>query len=243
MRMRTKKWARPELAACDFFIKEPARQIGRWKDLFEHPENPVHLELGCGKGVFLSKLACDHPEINYIGIDLSSDVLGVARRLIVQEYEQAGRPIDNVKILSFDIELILRMLGESDEIQRIYINFCNPWPKAGNHKKRLTHTRQLLKYRTFLQENGEIWFKTDDDDLFLASQGYFQESGYLIEYLTKDLHRSGFTPNYPTEHEERFTAEGIPTKFLIARKGVLEKLPIEEKYLVLQEPESQQSGK
>ncbi len=238
MRMRTKKWARPELAACDFFIKEPAKQIGHWKELFANPENPLHLELGCGKGVFLSKLACDHPGCNYIGIDLSSDVLGVARRLIVSEYEQAGREVDNLKILSFDIELILRMLSEQDHIERIYINFCNPWPKAGNHKKRLTHTRQLLKYRVFLQDGGEIWFKTDDNDLFLASQGYFKESGYSIEYLTKDLHQSGFAPNYTTEHEERFTKEGIPTKFLIARKGPLDKLPIDKKYLVLKEPES-----
>lgn len=238
MRMRTKKWARPELAACDFFIKEPAKQIGHWKELFVRPNQPFHLELGCGKGVFLSKLACDHPEVNYIGIDLSSDVLGVARRLIVSDYEQAGREVDNVKILSFDIELILRMLSEQDLVERIYINFCNPWPKAGSHKKRLTHTRQLLKYRTFLKDGGEIWFKTDDDDLFLASQTYFQESGYTIEYLTKDLHRSGFTPNYTTEHEERFTAQGIPTKFLIARKTHLDKLPIDEKYLVLREPES-----
>ena len=123
MRMRTKKWARPELAACDFFIKDPAKEIGHWKELFERPENPIHLELGCGKGVFLSKLACDHPEINYIGIDLSSDVLGVARRLIVSEYEQAGRAINNVKILSYDIEQILRIFSECDQVERIYINF------------------------------------------------------------------------------------------------------------------------
>lgn len=237
MRMRTKKWARPELAACDFFIKDPAKEIGHWKELFERPENPIHLELGCGKGVFLSKLACDHPEINYIGIDLSSDVLGVARRLIVSEYEQAGRAINNVKILSYDIEQILRIFSECDQVERIYINFCNPWPKAGSHKKRLTHTRQLLKYRTFLQDNGEIWFKTDDKDLFLASQGYLKESGYTIEYLTKDLHQSGFSLNYTTEHEERFTKEGIPTKFLIARKAHLEKIPIDKKYLILKEPE------
>ncbi|MGL4773786.1 MAG: tRNA (guanosine(46)-N7)-methyltransferase TrmB, partial [Clostridium sp.] len=101
---------------------------------------------------------------------------------------------------------------------RIYINFCNPWPKERHKKRRLTHNRQLEKYKTFLRPEGEIWFKTDDDPLFEESLEYFKESGFNIEYITYDLHKSGFKGNVVTEHEKMFTGMGIKTKFLIAKQ-------------------------
>ena len=119
--------------------------------------------------------------------------------------------------MSQDIERIDLMLSPQDQIQRIYINFCNPWPKARHHKRRLTHTRQLLAYKPLLAPGGEIWFKTDNDDLYLATRRYFEEAGFSIFFDTKDLHRENDPENLLTEHEVRFTQEGIPTKALKAR--------------------------
>lgn len=222
MRLRRKPWARPELEACDFYVKEPAEYFGKWKSFFGN-ENPIHLELGCGKGGFISKMAAYNADINYIGIDIKSEVLVLGKRKIESEFKSAGREkIDNVKIMPQDIERIFLMLSPEDRVDRIYINFCNPWPKLKQQKKRLTHTRQLLKYRSFLNDGAEIWFKTDDDDLFEASLEYFNESGFEEVFVTRDLHNSGFEGSVATEHEKMFTEEGIPTKF-----GIFKKLPDE----------------
>ena len=108
-----------------------------------------------------------------------------------------------------------------DRVERIYINFCNPWPKPRHQKRRLTHTRQLLQYRTFLIDGGEIWFRTDDDGLFEDSHTYFAQAGFEILEESWDL-PPGTRPECPeTEHERMFRDEGIPIKFLIARKGAL----------------------
>ena len=110
------------------------------------------------------------------------------------------------------------ILDKTDNIQRIYINFCNPWPKGKHRKKRLTHTRQLEKYKQFLSENGEIYFKTDDDDLFNSSLTYFEESGFEIIAKTYDLHKEPiFENNIETEHEKMFSEQGIKIKALIAK--------------------------
>ena len=216
MRLRRKPWARPELAACDFFADDPTLYKNRWQQVFGNP-NPIHLELGCGKGVFIASLASDHPEINYLAVDLKSEVLALARRKVQEVYAARGLdPCANLRLMSQDIERLWMMLGPQDRIGRIYINFCNPWPKPRHAKHRLTHTRQLLAYRQFLEPAGEIWFKTDDNPLFEDSLLYFKEAGYTLKLLTRDLHGSGFAPNYVTEHEAMFSAQGIPIKFLIA---------------------------
>ena len=102
-------------------------------------------------------------------------------------------------------------------MDRIYINFCNPWPRGKHKKRRLTFPKKLSVYKTFLTEQGEIWFKTDDDELFEESIEYFNETGYEIKYITRDLHESGFEENTVTEHEQMFSEMGIKIKFLIAR--------------------------
>lgn len=216
MRLRRKPWARPELAACDFFIADPPKFKGKWQELFGN-NNPMHLELGCGKGVFIADVAAANQQINYIAIDIKSEVLALARRKIVQKFAELGyEQVNNVKLMSQNIELIDNMLDSTDVIERIYINFCNPWPKRSHNKKRLTHSKQLSKYKTFLKSDGEIWFKTDDDGLFKDSIKYFEESGFKIKYITEDLHASGFKENIPTEHEIMFSEQGIKIKFLIA---------------------------
>lgn len=218
MRMRKKEWARPELAACPYYTANPEKWRGQWDTFFEKKQ-PIFLDLGCGKCEFLRQVAVRHPEINFIGIDQSDDVLGVGRRLIEDTYKEAGRDhVHNIALFAGDIEKLSLFLNpEQDKIAQIYINFCNPWPKARHHKRRLTYTKQLFMYRQFLNENGEIWFKTDNDDLFLSSQRYFREAGFTIYALTYDLHKENDPENAQSEHERMFTKQGIPTKALKAR--------------------------
>lgn len=221
MRIRYKKWARPELEASKFYIDNPEELKGKWKEAFTNPKNPIHLELGCGKGQFISNLASTNLDINYIAIDLVDAMLGLAKRNVEQIYQEKQIEPENILLTRFDIERILMILEEKDNIERIYINFCNPWPKGKHRKKRLTHTRQLEKYKQFLSENGEIYFKTDDDDLFNSSLGYFEESGFKIISKTYDLHNEPiFETNIETEHEKMFSEQGIKIKALIARKWV-----------------------
>ncbi len=215
MHMRTKKWARPELNACPFYEPEGENRKGRWREAFGKPDRPLHLEMGCGKGVSTAQMIAANPGINYVAVDISPDVLGDARRNIVKAC--GGNP-DNAMLLFADICLIERCFDEQDGPDRIYISFCNPWTEHPKHeKRRLTHPRQLIQYRQMLQPNGEIWFKTDDETLFLDSLAYFDLCGFEPVYLTEDLARSGFRPNYISEHEAKYMAQGIPIQFAVFR--------------------------
>lgn len=220
MRIRFKKWARPELEASKFYIDNPEEYKGKWKGLFNN--NPIYVELGCGKGGFISKLASQNKNINYIAIDLVDAMLGLAKRNIEQAYQELKTEIDNIYITRYDIDRILNIFDSEDKIERIYINFCNPWPRGKHHKKRLTHTRQLEKYKTFLIDNGKIYFKTDDDNLFIDSLGYFKEAGFELEKVSYDLaNEDNFwqdQANIETEHENMFKEQGIKIKALIAVK-------------------------
>lgn len=215
MRIRRKKWARPELDECKYFINEPKEMKNKWKECFQN-NNPIHLELGCGKGVFLAELAYKNPNINYIAIDIKSDILGYARRNVEELYTKNGKKVENVVLTAYNIEQILDILGEQDKIERIYINFCNPWPKAKHNKRRLSHPKQLELYKKFLLKNGEIHFKTDDDDLYVATLRYFEESNFEIIYNTQNLHQDTSQDNILTEHEIMFMQKDIPIKAIIA---------------------------
>lgn len=220
MRIRYKKWARPELEASKFYVDNPQELKGKWKEKFNN-NNPIHLELGCGKGNFISNLAVENPNINYIAIDLIDAMLGLAKRNVEQSYKEANIEPKNIILTRFDIERINLILDKKDDIQRIYINFCNPWPRGKHRKKRLTHTRQLEKYKEFLNENGEIYFKTDDDELFESSILYFEESGFEILKRTYDLNKESiFERNIRTEHEIMFSEQGIKIKALIAKRKI-----------------------
>ncbi|MGL5379431.1 tRNA (guanosine(46)-N7)-methyltransferase TrmB [Clostridium sp.] len=218
MRLRKKPWARPELEGCDFFVTNPSENKGKWKEAFGN-ENKIYLELGCGKGTFIAVHGSENKDTNYIAIDIKDEVLVLAKRNIEEAYNEKNVQLDNIKLLAQEIGLIKEILGEGDSISRIYINFCNPWPKERHKKRRLTHNRQLESYKEFLDINGEIYFKTDDDTLFEESLEYFKESGFNIEYITYDLHNSDFKGNVQTEHERMFTNMGIKTKFLIAKQS------------------------
>ena len=218
MRIRYKKWARPELEASKFYIDEPEKMKGKWKEFFKNPNNPLHIELGCGKGQFISNLASENLDKNYIAIDLIDAMLGLAKRNVEQVYAEKNIKPENIVLTRYDIERILQILDKEDKIERIYINFCNPWPKGKHRKKRLTHTRQLEKYKQFLIPNGEIYFKTDDDDLFNSTLLYLEETGFEVKAKTYDLHQEPiFEHNIETEHEKMFTEQGIKIKALIAQ--------------------------
>ena len=144
-------------------------------------------------------------------------MLGLAKRKIEEEYKLADREVDNIYITRYDIERINNIFSKEDEIERIYINFCNPWPRGKHRKKRLTHTRQLEKYKEFLSSGAQVFFKTDDDGLFNDSIKYFEDSGFRIEKRTYDLENEiDFWENIETEHEKMFKEQGIKIKALIA---------------------------
>ena len=222
MRVRKKKWARPELEDASFVVidpdKNPEKYKGQWSKEFNN-SNPIYLELGCGTGKFISENAIGNPDKNYIGIDLKDEILVYAKRTVEDLYTD-DKNIKNIRLIPMQIAFIDKIFSK-DEISRIYINFCNPWPKRRHNRQRLTHNIFLEKYKGFLKANSQVWFKTDDKNLFEDSQKYFMSSGFKIKYLTYDLHNSGFNENITTEYEEKFTKMGMPIMFLIGEKEKL----------------------
>ena len=224
MRIRYNPQARPELAAWEYYIDEPERLRGRWVQQFARPQ-PMALELGCGKGGFMAQMAPAHPETNFIALDIKSEMLVLAKRKAEETYAAAGRPMDNLLMTAVDIERIFLIMDENDRFGEIYINFCPPCPKCRQHKHRLTHPRQLEHYQKLMAPEGKLYFKTDDDDLFMASLEYLRESGWTLDYCTHDLHREGAPVESPkTEHEEMFSRQGIAIKFLIASPPAEQKI-------------------
>lgn len=215
MRIRCKPWARPELEACPFFIAEPAAHKGHWQEVFGN-DKPIWLELGCGKGGFASQAVIRWQDANLIAIDIKNEMLVLAKRKIEEALKENQLSAESVRVMILNISHIEEVFGEEDGIDRIFINFCNPWPKPKHKKRRLTHPRQLVQYKQFLK--GELWFKTDDDELFEETLEYLEENGFSVKYLTRDLHSSGFAENLETEHERMFTEVGRQIKFLTAEQ-------------------------
>lgn len=209
MRLRKKWWVRPALEDSPVIIINSKDYKGCWKKVFEN-ENDIYLELGCGRGDFITSQANENRDINFLGIDLKDEVLIYALKKVEQQ------ELSNVKLIPMNISWIGDIL-DNNEISRIFINFCNPWPKLRHNKRRLTHGRFLSIYKTFLKPSSEIWFKTDDVALFEDSIGYFKENNFDITYLTYDLHSSDFNKNIVTEYEAKFTSLGMKTMFLIGK--------------------------
>ena len=201
MRIRKKKWAEPELAVCDFFVKNPEEHAGKWNETFNNGL-PLYLEIGCGKGGFAGQFAVKNQDKNIIAVDIKIDMLGVGRRNIVEIFKNEGKTdadITNLLLVNYNVEQIDKIITKDDK-----------------NKRRLTFPKKLEMYKNFLDENAEIRFKTDDDALFADSLEYFEQSGYEIIYKTYDLHNSDVTDNIETEHEKMFSAEGIKIKYLRA---------------------------
>ena len=205
MRLRKKWWAKPELEKDYKVLFTPSEYEGKWKDLFGN-DHPIHLELGCGRGRFINQLARMNTNINYIALDAHNELLVHVLRKANESH------LTNVKIIPIHIENIAGIFAP-DEIEKIYINFCNPWPNRRHHKRRLTHPNFIRLYQTFLKNGSEIWFKTDDELLFTDSLKYFEDAGFNELYRTYDLYQSDFQGNIMTEYEEKFCNQGIKIKF------------------------------
>ncbi len=216
MRIRRKKWAKKELEKSNFYIDKPQEFKGKWKEKFNNNSSALHIELGSGKGLFISNLASKNPNINYIAVDMIEAMLGLSKRNIENAYNFQNP--NNLFLIRANIEQISDVFEKKDEVERIYINFCNPWPKKKHNKRRLTHPKQLIQYKEFLKPGGEIYFKTDSDELFEASLQYLNETGFKIISKTYNLHEENiFEENIITEHEKMFSEEGIKIKALIAK--------------------------
>ena len=215
MRIRKKKWAEPELNECRYYVGDPEAYRGRWSEFFGN-DKPIELEIGCGKCTFIAEKAKKNPGVNYIAVDIKNDMLGVGRRNIEKLFSETGKSPDNIALVRYNVEQLDKIIAPQDRIAVMYINFCNPWPRLKHNKRRLTYPKKLRMYRGFLTKDGVIYFKTDDDELFEDSVGYFEEAEYNIRYITRDLHNSDITGNIVTEHEKMFSDEGVPIKYLEA---------------------------
>ena len=218
MRLRRKPWIDEAiLDYADFLsIGWPENCRGCWQDIFARGERPLWVELGAGKGQFIAGLAAQHEDVNIIGIELQRGVLYYAGQKV------AAAELANVRLVEGDISELLDVFAPG-EVDRFYLNFCDPWPKARHAKRRLTHRGFLEKYATLLAPQGEIHFKTDNHDLFYFSIEEFQALGWTLRDVTDDLHQNEPAENVRTEYEQKFSAKGQPIYRLVAvvpeRKG------------------------
>lgn len=210
MRLRNVTGSREVIADSPFVVHEPAAQKGKWSEAFGN-KNPLHIEIGMGKGRFLMELASANPDINYVGIEKYSTVLLRA----VQKLEADGLP--NIRLIRMEAEDICGVFGRG-EVGRIYLNFSDPWPKDRHAKRRLPSRQFLSRYREILAPGGQVEFKTDNAGLFDFALGEIGPAGWRLEAMTRDLHHSGamLAGNVMTEYEEKFSKMGNPIyKYII----------------------------
>jgi tRNA (guanine-N7-)-methyltransferase len=211
MRLRNVRGAREALQESDFTVNEPTEYRGKWLELFEN-NNPLHIEIGTGKGRFLMTLAEQNPDINYVGIEKFSSVL---IRAIEKQRELA---LPNLYFIRMDAENIEEVFSEG-EVDRIYLNFSDPWPKDRHAKRRLTSKQFFARYDKILDKNGRVEFKTDNRDLFDFSVESVKEAGWNLSAVTYDLHNSDMNEgNIMTEYEIKFSEMGNPIHKLIANR-------------------------
>ncbi len=214
MRLRNITGSREIIGESIFVIHGPERQKGNWQGVFGNT-NPIHIEIGMGKGRFLMDMAKAHPFVNYIGIEKYSSVLLRA----VQKMEREQDPLPNIRFIRMDAE-ILGSVFDTEEVDRIYLNFSDPWPKDRHAKRRLPSREFLARYDKILKKEGIIEFKTDNKDLFLFALGELEPAGWKAEKISYDLHhdKDMMEGNILTEYEEKFSSIGNPIyKYIIRR--------------------------
>lgn len=209
MRLRHIPGAEEMIAESPHVVQLPKEHKGRWKDVFGN-ENPVHIEVGMGKGRFIMELAAANPDINYIGIERYSTVLLKG----IQKREQLELP--NIYFMCVDAKELEEIFAPG-EVKRIYLNFSDPWPKDRHAKRRLTSPQFMSVYDKILSRTGSVEFKTDNRGLFEYSLESIPEAGWKILESSFDLHHSPMAANnIMTEYEEKFSSEGKPICKLIA---------------------------
>ena len=200
MRLRNVTGSKDMIAQSQYVIHEPQEHKGKWSEVFEN-DRPIHIEIGMGKGKFIMGMAQAHPDINYIGIEKYSTVLLRA----IQKMEENELP--NVVFIRMDAEDICEVF-DKEEIDKIYLNFSDPWPKSRHEKRRLTYKTFLDTYKQILPKNGEIHFKTDNRGLFEYSLASFSQYGLVLNKVWLDLHASDYEGNVMTEYERKFSEKG-----------------------------------
>ncbi|WP_431027562.1 tRNA (guanosine(46)-N7)-methyltransferase TrmB [Lysinibacillus sp. LZ02] len=204
MRLRNKPWALEYINEhTDVIIPNPEDYQGKWHEVFGN-NNPVHIEVGTGKGQFVLGMAKQNPDINYIGIELFDSVIVCALERIVEAEKPA-----NLRLLKVNGAKLQEYFTKGD-VARVYLNFSDPWPKTRHAKRRLTHEGFLKLYESVLIDNGEIHFKTDNRGLFEYSLVSMNQYGMRLNYVSLDLHAEMPEDNIMTEYEEKFSAKGQP---------------------------------
>jgi len=210
MRMRKRPNLAPRMEKCEsLIINEPEALRGRWREAMGRGDQ-LHLELGCGKGRFTVDLAEAYPEISMVALEKVPDAM-----IIAMERAQS-RELENLRFISGDAAKLCEMFAPA-EVDRIYINFCDPWPKSRDAKFRLTYPGFLRLYGELLPLGGQIHFKTDNTPLFNWSVEQFEKEGWQISEKTHDLHGDGPVP-FMTDYEAKFCAEGMKINRLVATK-------------------------
>ena len=212
MRLKNVPGARDVIAGSPLVIHEPERQKGNWQQVFGNKQ-PIHIEIGMGKGRFICEMAKTHPDINYIGIEKYSSVLLRA----IQKMEE--EPLPNLLFIRMDAENIDEVF-DLDEVDRIYLNFSDPWPKDRHAKRRLPSKEFLARYDRFLKKDGVLEFKTDNRGLFDFAVEELPQAGWKPVKITYDLHHDEemMQGNVMTEYEEKFSSMGNPIyKYIINR--------------------------
>ena len=212
MRLRNVPGSREAIADSPLAINEPKELKGKWNEEFGN-NNPIRIEIGMGKGKFITQLAMENPDINYVGIEKYSSVLIRA----IEKCEDIE--INNLRFIRMEAEYIQDVF-EKDEVDRIYLNFSDPWPKDRHAKRRLTSRQFLERYTDILKDDGYVEFKTDNRGLFDFSVEEVKESPkWELTIVTYDLHNDTdlVEGNVMTEYEEKFSSQGNPICKLIAR--------------------------
>lgn len=214
MRLRNIPGSKEVISQSAYVIQNPEQYKGRWKEVFDN-EYPVQIEVGMGKGRFIMDMAELHPDRNYIGIEMYDSVLLRA----VQKREQLDKKLKNLYFIRMDARNLPEVF-EKGEVDRIYLNFSDPWPKDRHAKRRLTSRRFLERYEKILTEGGQVEFKTDNRDLFEFSLEEAGEAGWKLEASTFDLHHEDtmMEGNVMTEYEEKFSSLGNPIHKMIIHK-------------------------
>ena len=213
MRMRKKPNLIPRMERCAaVLIRDPEEHRGRWRELMPQAAQ-LRLELGCGKGRFTAETAAAEPDVLFIAVERVPDAMVIAMERVT------AMGLRNVFFVDGDAALLPNYF-EPGEVERIYINFCDPWPTNRHAKRRLTHENFLLLYRRVLREGGQIHFKTDNRDLFEWSLFQFPRAGYTLGEVTRDLHAGGVC-GVMTDYEEKFHNLGTPINRCVATVGEL----------------------
>lgn len=217
MRLRNIPGAKDAILESGYVVQEPKEHKGKWTECFSGKQ-PLHIEVGMGKGRFLMDMARLHPDVNYVGIEMYDSVLlrALQKR---EELEEAGEGYDNLLFMRVDARELPEIF-EKGEVQKIYLNFSDPWPKARHAKRRLTSREFLSRYEKILVPEGLVEFKTDNRELFEFSLEEVLESNWELLAHTFDLHHQEdmMEGNVMTEYEEKFSSMGNPICKLVIRQ-------------------------